>query len=111
MIADAGGKLTIDTAVPPVLLAGLATNTVSDCAFGDFGLPAKSVLLVTTNKASGANSRTYTVDETTGVVSALPLPGTGDNEVVTTLSPSTILIASDTSSTTSPAARYSCGPF
>lgn len=74
-----GNKLRIDTVKPPLKLA-LPARALSDCAFGTEGGPAARTLVVTTNIHGG--SKSYVVDETTGAVTRIDVPGHVTNEAI-----------------------------
>ncbi|MGH7328120.1 MAG: hypothetical protein ACREJX_07185, partial [Polyangiaceae bacterium] len=71
--------LSIDSVRKPLILA-VPDDSLSDCAFGAWGGPAQSALIVTTNVHGGSTS--YVVNESTGGVKVMDVPGTPSNEAI-----------------------------
>ena len=72
-------QLSIDSVRKPLVLS-VPNDSLSDCAFGAWGGPGQSTLVVTTNVHGGSTS--YVVNETTGEVKAIDVPGTPSNEAL-----------------------------
>ena len=100
-----GDALVIEPRVAPVKLA-LAPQALSDCAFGTAGGPAEETLVVTTNIYGG--SRTYLVDESTGALSLILLPGLLNNEAVVVDRDGAIYAFMDGNTSVSPSLRATC---
>jgi len=100
-----GDALVIDPRVAPVKLA-LALQALSDCAFGTAGGPAEETLVVTTNIYGG--SRTYVVDEVTGALSLILVPGLLNNEAVVVDRDGALYEFMDANTSVSPSLRATC---
>ncbi|MEO8796249.1 MAG: hypothetical protein ABI551_00055, partial [Polyangiaceae bacterium] len=72
-------KLSIDTIRKPIVLA-VGKHSLADCAFGSYGGPAQSTLVVTTNVYGGSES--FVVDEATGALSTIDVSATPSNEAI-----------------------------
>lgn len=105
VVLDRGsGRLRIDGAAP--LDLPLAPNALSDCAFGAEGSAAEDVLLITTNIYGG--SRTFFVDEASGSLQSVAIPGTLNNEAVAVDKDGMLYELMDDNGSPSFAARYAC---
>jgi hypothetical protein len=100
-----GDALAIDPLLPPLTLA-VPHHALSDCAFGSAGGPAEDALVVTTNVYGG--SATYLVDEATGALSAIDVPGTLNNEAVAVDRSGALYQFMDGNTSVSPSARATC---
>lgn len=74
-----GERLMVHPMRAPIRLA-MKPRALSDCAFGAERGPAADVLFVTTNVYAGSDS--FIVDEETGKLAALDVPGTLNNEAI-----------------------------
>jgi hypothetical protein len=99
------GRLRLDPIKPPLQL-DVRRHALSDCAFGAAGGPAQGTLLVTTNVYGG--STTYLVDEATGALSALDVPGLLNNEAVAVDRDGTLYQLMDSNTDSSLASRMTC---
>jgi len=104
-VAFLGDALTIDTKRSPIKL-DLAPQALSDCAFGSAGGAAEGTLVVTTNIYGG--STTYAVDEATGAVSAIDVPGLLNNEAVVIDRDGALYLFMDGNTSISPTFRQTC---
>jgi hypothetical protein len=100
-----GDRLRVDL-IKPVIQLDLPRHALSDCAFGASGGPAEDVLLVTTNIYGG--STTYLVDESSGALTALDVPGLPNNEAVAVDSDGALYQFMDSNTDPSLASRATC---
>lgn len=98
-------KLAIDGVRKPLILS-MPGDSLSDCAFGAWGGPAQSTLVVTTNVHGGSTS--YVVNETTGELKALDVPGTPSNESIAIDREGTLYQMMDDNGDESLALRMTC---
>jgi hypothetical protein len=100
-----GDRLGVDPDRPRLAL-DVKKHSLSDCAFGDEGGPAKDVLLVATNIFGG--SVVYRVDEDTGALTAIDAEGTANDEAVAIDHDGRLYQLMDANTATSPATRSTC---
>jgi hypothetical protein len=100
-----GERLRVDP-IKPELALHVPRHALSDCAFGAAHGPAKDILLVTTNVHGG--SATYQVDEATGAIARLDVPGLLNNEAVAVDSDGTLYEMMDSNGSPSLASRFTC---
>lgn len=102
---DGAGKLFAKTDVPPIAL-NFPADQLSDCAFGAEGGVAAGVLVVTTNVFG--LSRSYRVDETSGVTTRLPTKAVPNLEAIALDKDGALFVMDDNSTTTSTASKATC---
>jgi hypothetical protein len=100
-----GDRLVADAIKSPIDLA-LPRDALSDCAFGAEGGPAHATLVVTTNVHGGSAS--YVVDEASGELTPLDVPGTLNNEAIAIDRTGALYQMMDTNSALSPGFRHIC---
>jgi hypothetical protein len=100
-----GDRLAIDQVHPPLILP-LRHDSLSDCAFGSVDGPASEALVITTNLHGG--SQVYVVDESSGGVSPIAVPGILNDEAVVIDHTGALYQAMDDNGTPSPATRATC---
>jgi hypothetical protein len=103
-VQEIDGKLVTD---PKRIfrIPGVHRKSVSDCAFGAQG-PGEAALLVTTNLKSG--SLTFLLDEASGALTKLEIPGTSSNEAIAVDHEGTLWIFADAHAKHSEALRFPC---
>ena len=99
------GRLVADPIKPPITLP-LRARALSDCAFGAEGGPAEDVLVVTTNVYG--NNASYIVDEATGELTPIDVPGTFNNEAIALDHTGALYQMMDTNGEVSPGFRMEC---
>ena len=100
-----GDRLQIDQTHAPLVLP-VRADSLSDCAFGNADGPAASALVVATNLHGG--SQVYVVDESTGGLSPIAVPGILNDEAVAIDHTGALYQAMDDNGTPSPANRAVC---
>jgi hypothetical protein len=100
-----GDRLQIDQTRPPLVLP-VRRDSLSDCAFGSGDGPAANALVIATNLHGG--SQVYVVDESTGGISPIAVPGILNDEAVAIDHTGALYQAMDDNGTPSPANRAVC---
>ena len=100
-----GDHLQIDQVHPPLKLS-VHADSLSDCAFGSADGAAAGALVVTTNLHGG--SKPYVVDESTGGITPIAIPGILNDEAVVIDHTGALYQAMDDNGTPSPATRATC---
>jgi hypothetical protein len=104
-LSVSGDRLEIDQTKKPLVLP-VRPDSLSDCAFGSADGPAANALVIATNLHGG--SQVYVVDEATGGISPIAIPGILNDEAVAIDHTGALYQGMDDNGTPSPASRATC---